>query len=145
MAHPENHRRHRRIGLSARWCLWLVDATPSDLRTPALRLRLHRVAAARAASPTESVRRQAATPALFTQIRQPGTRYLALPEVSSENREYVPGRYYIPATCLACPPPAEASGCSAPASARSATGNWSTSRSTELNLADFLFRRGPAS
>jgi len=131
MAHPENHRRHRRIGLSARWCLWLVDATPSDLRTPALRLRLHRVAAARAASPTESVRRQAATPALFTQIRQPGTRYLALPEVSSENREYVPGRYYyyIPATCLACPPPAEASGCSAPASARSATGNWSTSRS----------------
>jgi len=35
-------------------------------------------------------------PALFTQIRQPATRYLALPEVSSKNRDYIPGRYYEP-------------------------------------------------
>jgi len=42
------------------------------------------------------VQTQAKTPALFVQIRQPSTRYLALPEVSSKNRDYIPGRYYEP-------------------------------------------------
>lgn len=80
-----------------RWCLWLVDAAPSDLHaSPMLQERLHKVAEARRRSPTASVQAQAATPALFTQIRQPTTAYLALPEVSSENRDYVPGRYYGP-------------------------------------------------
>jgi hypothetical protein len=80
-----------------RWCLWLVDAPASELRTsPVLRRRLAAVAESRHASKTESVRAQARTPALFTQIRQPATRYLALPEVSSKNREYIPGRYYEP-------------------------------------------------
>jgi len=80
-----------------RWCLWLVGAPASDLRqSPVLRQRLAAVAESRLASKTESVRAQARTPALFTQIRQPTTRYLALPEVSSKNREYVPGRFYGP-------------------------------------------------
>lgn len=78
-----------------RWCLWLVDAAPSELLSSAvLKERLRGVAEARSASKTASVRAQAKTPALFTQIRQPSLRYLALPEVSSKNREYVPGRYY---------------------------------------------------
>jgi hypothetical protein len=80
-----------------RWCLWLVDAPPSDLRASALlRQRLAAVAETRKASRTKSVQEQAKTPALFTQIRQPAARYLALPEVSSENRLYIPGRYYNP-------------------------------------------------
>lgn len=55
-----------------RWCLWLVDAAPSDLHnSPVLQDRLRRVAEARRKSPTASVRSQAATPNLFTQIRQP--------------------------------------------------------------------------
>jgi len=80
-----------------RWCLWLVDAPASELRaSPVLHRRLAAVAESRRASKTESVRAQARTPALFTQIRQPATPYFALPEVSSKNREYIPGRYYEP-------------------------------------------------
>ena len=76
-----------------RWCLWLADAPPADLRGSAvLQRRLQDVVAARLESPTESVRAVAGTPALFTQRRQPSSRYFALPEVSSENREWIPGR-----------------------------------------------------
>lgn len=80
-----------------RWCLWLVDAPPSDLRTSAIiKARIMAVARSRSASKTASVREKARTPALFTQIRQPARRYLALPEVSSKNRDYIPARYYDP-------------------------------------------------
>lgn len=78
-----------------RLCLWLVDATPSDLRNSSfIRERLRLVAEARLASPTASVRNQAQTPALFTQIRQPNVRYLAMPEVSSDLREFLPVDYF---------------------------------------------------
>lgn len=78
-----------------RLCLWLVDATPTDLRNSKfIRERLKLVAEARSSSPTASVRNQAQTPALFTQIRQPNDRYLAIPEVSSSNREYLPVDYF---------------------------------------------------
>ncbi|MDO8122327.1 class I SAM-dependent DNA methyltransferase [Isoptericola sp. b490] len=77
-----------------RWCLWLVDAPPADLRgSRVLHERLEAVRAARLASPTASVRDQASSPSLFTQIRQPHQRYLALPEVSSETREWIPGAF----------------------------------------------------
>ncbi|WP_102510741.1 DNA methyltransferase [Sanguibacter massiliensis] len=80
-----------------RWCLWLPGAAPADLRSsPVLRSRLQRVAAAREGSPTLSVQAQASSPSLFTQIRQPTKRYLALPEVSSENREWIPGAFFEP-------------------------------------------------
>jgi hypothetical protein len=38
----------------------------------------------------------AATPALFTQRRQPTATYLAIPEVSSMNRRYIPAVYLSP-------------------------------------------------
>lgn len=80
-----------------RWCLWLEGATPGELRSsPELRKRLAAVAEARGKSPTASVREQAMTPALFTQRRQPTERYFALPEVSSGNRQWVPGRFLEP-------------------------------------------------
>ena len=74
-----------------RWCLWLKDVAPGDLRkSPAVMERLRQVAAARDASPTESVRAFARTPTLFTQDRQPRGDYIAIPEVSSERRHYIP-------------------------------------------------------
>jgi hypothetical protein len=80
-----------------RWCLWLVDASPSDLKNSSLiQERLKLVAQTRRESPTPSVKAQAQTPALFTQIRQPAVRYLAMPEVSSSNREYLPVAYFEP-------------------------------------------------
>lgn len=78
-----------------RWCLWLVGAAPSDIKnSPVLQERLKGVAESRLKSKTASVKAQAKTPALFTQIRQPSGRYFALPEVSTENRDYIPGRFY---------------------------------------------------
>jgi hypothetical protein len=80
-----------------RWCLWLVGAAPGDLiSSPVLKERLQKVVDERLKSPTAAVRAQASTPSLFVQVRQPAHRYLALPEVSSENREYIPMRFYEP-------------------------------------------------
>jgi hypothetical protein len=80
-----------------RWCLWLVDASPAELSaSPVIRERLLKVAEERSKSKTPSVRAQAATPALFTQIRQPTTAYIAVPEVSSDRRNIVPAAYLPP-------------------------------------------------
>lgn len=80
-----------------RYCLWLVDASPKELReSNFIKKRLDLVAKIRLQSPTKSVRDQAAEPHLFTQIRQPRERYLALPKVSSENRACIPAAYFEP-------------------------------------------------
>jgi len=50
----------------------------------------------RTQSKTASVQDAAVTPALFTQIRQPAGSYLAIPEVSSATRRYIPGRFFGP-------------------------------------------------
>lgn len=79
-----------------RWCLWLKDANPRDLRiSKVLRERIAGVERARAESKTASVR-DFGNPRQFTQDRQPEADYFALPEVSSENREWIPGRLYGP-------------------------------------------------
>jgi len=80
-----------------RWCLWLADADPGDLRrSPILTQRLAAVRQERLGSKTASVRDAADTPAVFTQNRQPTIRYLALPEVSTERRRYIPASYFEP-------------------------------------------------
>ena len=74
-----------------RYCLWLVDVAPNRYRHIApIMERLARVAEMRRRSPTKSVQRDAEKPMLFTQIRQPKTDYLVVPEVSSERRKYIP-------------------------------------------------------
>ncbi len=74
-----------------RWCLWFKDADPSELKASKLVCeRLERVRSGRLQSPTASVRDYANYPTLFTQDRQPKSDYLAVPEVSSETREYLP-------------------------------------------------------
>jgi type I restriction-modification system DNA methylase subunit len=78
-----------------RYCLWLVDAKPQELHKSSLiKKRLEAVASMRRESPTKSVQEQANTPSLFTQIRQPKGPYFALPCVSSERREYIPGAFF---------------------------------------------------
>ena len=47
-------------------------------------------------SPTASVQRDADTPMLFTQIRQPGTDFLVIPRVSSGRRRYIPMGFLSP-------------------------------------------------
>ncbi len=85
-----------------RWCFWLKDANPELIRnSPILRDRLERVKASRLSSPTASVRSFASTPTLFTQDRQPSTAYLAIPEVSSEARKYIPIAFFECETIVA--------------------------------------------
>lgn len=84
-----------------RWCLWLKDADPKEIRaSKPIQERLERVKTGRLQSPTPSVREFAKYPTLFTQDRQPDSDYLALPEVSSETREYIP-MAVLPSTVIA--------------------------------------------
>lgn len=74
-----------------RWCLWLRDALPAEIRkVPPVITRLEAVKKSRENSPTASVRDYAAHPSLFTQDRQPDQDYIAVPEVSSERRRFIP-------------------------------------------------------
>jgi hypothetical protein len=80
-----------------RWCLWLVDAPSKEIReSPELAARMKQVAEARLASPTPSAREKAETPALFLAIRQPKSRWLCVPSVSSENRAVIPMAFFEP-------------------------------------------------
>ena len=84
-----------------RYCLWLAGAAPSELRSmPALMARVEKVRGLRASSPREATRRKADTPALFGEIRQPDTDFLAVPEVSSERRRYIPIGYLSASTIV---------------------------------------------
>ena len=74
-----------------RFCLWLKNVSPSRYRNISeIRERLEMVAEARKKTKTISVQKQAEIPMLFSQIRQPETEYLVVPEVSSEKRKYIP-------------------------------------------------------
>lgn len=80
-----------------RWCLWLPDAPPQDLRgSPVIRKRTEAVRAMRLASKKAPTRQAAATPALFAEPRQPTSRYLAVPQTSSENRAVIPAAFLEP-------------------------------------------------
>lgn len=80
-----------------RFCLWLEDAEPSDLRnSPELRRRVEAVRDMRLASKAASTRDAASTAHLFVQRAQPTTPYIAVPRVSSESRSYVPMGFFGP-------------------------------------------------
>lgn len=75
-----------------RWCLWLKDASPKDLRNcPQIMERIKGCKETRESSIAAGIRKFAATPTLFAQITQPaGVDYIIVPRVSSERRKYVP-------------------------------------------------------
>ena len=78
-----------------RWCLWLVNIPPTELRAmPHVLKRVEGVRAMREASTKAATVALATTPTLFGEIRQPKSpRYLAIPKVSSERRQYIPIGY----------------------------------------------------
>ncbi len=74
-----------------RWCLWLQDISPRDLRDlPEVIKRIEMVKNARLKSNRITTQKLAKTPALFGEIRQPKTDYIAFPEVSTERRKFIP-------------------------------------------------------
>jgi hypothetical protein len=77
-----------------RFCLWLADAEPSMIRKlPRVMERVEAVRKSRLESKAPTTRAYAKCPTLFRQIAQPDSDYLAIPEVSSEKREYIPMAY----------------------------------------------------
>jgi len=74
-----------------RWCLWLKDASPAELKSfTCIKNRLQGVREMRTMSTKEATRRWADFPYLFIEDRQPESEYLLIPRVSSENRKYIP-------------------------------------------------------
>jgi hypothetical protein len=75
-----------------RYCLWLVDCPPQELRAmPKVMQHVEGVRAFRAASKKPQTRELANTPTLFAEIRaQKEGSYLLVPKVTSENRSYAP-------------------------------------------------------
>lgn len=79
------------INGSYRWCLWLRDASPGDLKSlPEISKRVELVREVRKKSKRPTTRKLAEFPSLFGEIRQPDSDYLVFPEVSSERRKYIP-------------------------------------------------------
>lgn len=74
-----------------RWCLWLKDASPNEIKQmPEILKRVNLVKESRLKSNRPTTRKLADYPTLFGEIRQPKTDYLVFPEVSSERRKYIP-------------------------------------------------------
>lgn len=79
------------INKQNRWCLWLVDCQPGELKAmPLVQKRVETVRETRAKSTRPTTQELAKTPTLFGEIRQPETDYLLIPRVSSERRLFVP-------------------------------------------------------
>ncbi|MCC5944086.1 MAG: class I SAM-dependent DNA methyltransferase [Bernardetiaceae bacterium] len=77
-----------------RWCLWLVDIKPQELKSmPAVLKRVEAVKAFRLASKAPSTQKHAATPALFRDRKNPKT-FILIPSTSSENRKYIPMGFF---------------------------------------------------
>lgn len=74
-----------------RWCLWLHDVSPSDIRKlPECMKRVNSVHDYRLESKKAATRAAAATPMSFMEIKRPVGKFLIVPEVSSQRRKYVP-------------------------------------------------------
>ena len=81
----------------ARFCLWLVDATQEQIEAmPEVAKRVEAVKDWRSTRARPETRALAATPTRFAEIRQPTTRYLAIPTLSSEQRAYIPIAFLEP-------------------------------------------------
>ena len=79
------------INNKERYCLWLVNATPTDIRnSPFIRNRIEQVRQFRLCSPKKATQISAETSTMFQEVRQPDTDYMIVPRVSSENRRYIP-------------------------------------------------------
>ena len=80
-----------------RYCLWLVDCSPKELKSmPLVYERVKNVRDVRLASKRAATRKLADNPTRFAEIRQPTTNYLLVPCVSSERRRYVPIGFMTP-------------------------------------------------
>jgi len=91
-----------------RWCLWLVDASPEELRSmPEVLDRIEKVKHFRLASKAPSTQKFATISSLFRDRNNPDSTII-IPRVSSENRKYIPMGFFgkesiVSDTCMAIP------------------------------------------
>ena len=78
------------INNKERYCLWLKNVSPAELRRlPLVLERINNCRNDRLSSPDKGRQKLADTPHLFRETNNPET-YIVVPSVSSENRRYVP-------------------------------------------------------
>ena len=74
-----------------RFCFWLINASPKDIRTSSELLeRINKVKEFRSSSNRTSTLKAAETPMLFGAPFECKSDYIAIPKVSSERRRYIP-------------------------------------------------------
>jgi hypothetical protein len=82
-----------------RWCLWLGDCPPAELRAmPEALKRVQAVKTFRLASKSPPTQKLAATPTRFHVENMPKAAYCAVAKVSSEKRAFVPIGFENPST-----------------------------------------------
>jgi hypothetical protein len=92
-----------------RFCLWLKDADPSELKKlPEILKRIENVKEFRLKSTKAATRAKAQIPSQFAEYRQPSSDFLIIPRTSSENRKYIPfafftKNYIVNDSCTALP------------------------------------------
>lgn len=74
-----------------RYCLWLGDCSPKELRSmPKCLERIENVRKFRLSSKRKSTLKLADTPTRFQTENMPTNNYIVIPEISSEKRKYIP-------------------------------------------------------
>lgn len=85
------------INNKLRYCLWLVNADPSELsKIPPIMERIQKVREFRLSSKNDASIKKADYPMLFDANRQPLNQYIIIPLTSSENRNYIPMDFLKP-------------------------------------------------
>jgi len=80
-----------------RWCLWLGDCSPKELRgMPTVMKRVEAVRTFRFKSKSAPTQKLAELPTRFHVENMPAHRYLVIPKVSSERRKYIPMGFMSP-------------------------------------------------
>lgn len=78
-----------------RWCLWLLDANPDEIRKmPEVMRRIEAVKKFREGSTRVSTQKAALTATLFGEIRKESDSFIVIPSTSSENRKYIPMGFF---------------------------------------------------
>jgi len=86
---------HEFLNGHKRWCLWLKNANPTDLKEAKLVTeRIENVRKLRMESNRQATQKLAAFPTLFGEDRQPKSEYILIPRHSSENRKYIPMGFF---------------------------------------------------
>jgi hypothetical protein len=86
---------HEFLNGENRWCFWLKDAPPEEIRAlPEVMNRVRAVKHFRSISKKIATQKIADSAYLFGELRQPQSDYVAIPLHSSEHRKYIPMGFF---------------------------------------------------